>query len=211
VWAVHAPGNLPTKTGDDIPKIGALRSPEVRAGFTPDVQAALADPQFVTKLATEILTEHFPESLHQDILDAVGLTLEVGPKKRDSKFRSRVLKAYEYRCAVCGFDVRLGSVSIALDAAHIRWHQAGGPDTEVNGLALCVMHHKVFDLGAFTVSAGHVLVSDQANGTTGFAESLMAYHGKPIRPPQCPDWMPEPKHLEWHGREVFKGDARHLG
>jgi HNH endonuclease len=58
-----------------------------------------------------------------------------------------VLTAYEYRCAVCGFDVRLGSVSIALDAAHIRWHQAGGADLEKNGLALCVLHHKTFDLG----------------------------------------------------------------
>jgi len=102
-------------------------------------------------------------------------------------------------------------VLIALDAAHTRWHQAGGPDTEVNGLALCVLHHKTFDLGAFTVSDGVLLVSDQANGTSGFVEALMAHHGKPIRPPQHPDWKPESKHLEWHGREVFKGDARHRG
>ena len=122
-----------------------------------------------------------------------------------------MLKAYEYRCVVCGFDVRLGSVSIALDAAHIRWHQAGGPDIESNGLALCVLHHKTFDLGAFTPMGGVLAVSDQANGTTGFQEALLAHHGKPIRPPQHPNWRPEPKHLEWHGREVFKGAARHRG
>jgi putative restriction endonuclease len=113
------------------------------------------------------------------------------------------------RLPYCGFDVRLGSVSIALDAAHIRWHQAGGPETENNGLALCVLHHKTFDLGAFTVSQGVLLVSDQANGTTGFQETLMAYHGKPIRDPQHPDWRPEPRYLEWHEREVFRGEARH--
>jgi putative restriction endonuclease len=73
-------------------------------------------------------------------------------EKLDPQFRLRVLTAYEYRCAVCGFDVRLGSVSIALDAAHIRWHQAGGPELERNGLALCVLHHKTFDLGALTVN-----------------------------------------------------------
>jgi putative restriction endonuclease len=112
---------------------------------------------------------------------------------------------------VCGFDVRLGSVSIALDAAHIKWHQAGGPDVETNGLALCVLHHKTFDLGAFTVSDGILLVSDRANGTTGFAEAMVAYHGQPTRPPQRPDWGPEQKHLEWHGREMFKGAARHRG
>lgn len=104
-------------------------------------------------IATRILERHFPESLHQDILNAVGLTLETSTtrRKRDPAFRQRVLKAYEYRCAVCDFDVRLGFVSIALDAAHIRWHLAGGPETEDNGLALCVLHYKTFDLGAFTI------------------------------------------------------------
>jgi putative restriction endonuclease len=212
VWTVHAPQNLPLKTGDDIPRVAALRSHDVRAGFSDAVQAALsADTGFVATIAQRILDRHFPQSLHPDILNAVGLTLETSatPRKRDAKFRQRMLKAYEYRCAVCGFDVRLGSVSIALDAAHIRWHQAGGPDVESNGLALCVLRHKTFDLGAFTVSDGVVLVSDQANGTAGFQETLMAYHGKRIRPPQHPKWRPEPGHLEWHGREVFKGEARH--
>jgi putative restriction endonuclease len=192
VWAVRAPAPLPLKTGDTIPRVGALRSPEVRAGFTPDVQAALAaDPRLVTAIAEAILAEHFPESYHEDLLDAVGLTVQTGltrRRKRDPAFRQRVLRAYEYRCAVCGFDVRLGTVSIARDAAHIRWHQAGGPDAECNGLALCVLHHKTFDLGAFTVADGVLLVSDLANGTTGFSESLLAYHGKPIRPPQRPEW-----------------------
>jgi hypothetical protein len=93
---------------------------------------------------------------------------------------------YEHRCAVCGFDVRLGSVSIALDAAHFRWHQSGGPETESNGFVLCVLHHTTFDLGAFTVREGVLLVSDRANGATGFREALLAYHGKPIRDPQHP-------------------------
>jgi putative restriction endonuclease len=214
VWTVHAPDGLVLKTGDDIPRITSLRSHDVRAEFSADVQAALAsDPSLVAMIATRILDRHFPESLHQDILNAVGLSLEtsVTRRKRDPNFRHRVLKAYEYRCAVCGFDVRLGSVSIALDAAHIRWHQAGGPEAESNGFALCVLHHKTFDLGAFTVSNGILLVSDQANGTTGFKETLMAYHAKLIRDPQHPDWKPEPRHLEWHGREVFKGAARHHG
>jgi putative restriction endonuclease len=214
VWTVYAPAGLATKKGADIPRINELRSHDVRAEFSADVQAALiANPGLVAAIAGRILELHFPESLHQDILNAAGLTLEtvVTRRKRDPAFRQRVLKAYEFRCAVCGFDVRLGSVSIALDAAHIQWHQADGPDIESNGLALCVLHHKTFDLGAFTVADGVLLVSDRANGTTGFQESLMAYHGNPIREAQHPDWKPEPKRLEWHGREVFKGEARHRG
>jgi putative restriction endonuclease len=211
IWVVRAPTDLPRKTGGTMPRVNALRSPDVRAGFSPEMQAALtADPRLVAQVANRILEQHFPESLHQDILNAVGLTLDIGSKrKRDPAYRQRVLRAYEYRCAVCGFDVRLGSVSIALDAAHIRWHQVGGPDVESNGLALCALHHKTFDLGAFTVNDGAVVVSDQANGTAGFHETLMAYHGRPIRTAQRSDWTPEPRHLEWHLREVFKGDMRH--
>jgi putative restriction endonuclease len=212
VWTVEAPADLPRKTGADIPRVTALRSADVTASFSADVQAALfTDPNLAARIAGLILERHFSESLHQDILDAVGLTLETGrcQRKRDPAFRQRVLKAYEYRCAVCGFDVRLGSVSIALDAAHIRWHQAGGPDAESNGLALCAMHHKTFDLGAFTVADGVLLVSDLMNGTAGFEETLLAFHGRPVRRPQRPDWTPEPLHLAWHAREVFKGEARH--
>src|SRR5205085_6982619 len=137
IWKVETPFPLPMKTGDDIPRVGALRDNDVRAGFTADVRAALAaDRSLVSQLATEILNEHFPETYHEDILVAVGLSLEYTRtvRRRDPTFRDKILRAYEYRCAVCDFDVRLGTVSIALDAAHIRWHQAGGPDTEDNGL-----------------------------------------------------------------------------
>lgn len=180
VWTVHTPPGLALKTGDDIPRIGELRSHDVRAEFSSDVQAALtADPGLAAALASRILERHFPESLHPDIMNAVGLTLEsvATKRKRDPAFRQRMLKAYEYRCAVCGFDVRLGSVSIALDAAHIRWHQAGGPESEDNGLALCVLHHNTFDLGAFTVREGILLVSDQASATTGSQVFLMPTMG----------------------------------
>jgi putative restriction endonuclease len=174
-----------------------------------------ADTTLLWEIASRLLESHFPESIPPDILEAVGFdygTIVRKAQKRDPKFRQRVLTAYEYRCAVCGFDVRLGTVSIALDAAYIRWHQAQGPDTESNGLALCTLHHKTFDLGAFTVNPeGVFLVSDQAHGTNGFGELLLKYHGNGVRPPQRPEHKPEPRFLDWHQREVFKGQARHLG
>jgi putative restriction endonuclease len=88
--------------------------------------------------------------------------------------------------------------------------QARGPDEERNGLALCVLHHKLFDLGAFTLEPGGcLLVSEQAHGSAGFDDSLMRHHGGPVRRPQRPEWHPGPEYLAWHGREVFKGAARH--
>jgi putative restriction endonuclease len=214
VWEVHADGPLKARKSNTDPPKGELLAHDARGAFSPEVQAALrADPALAGAVATRLLENHFPESLHPDILAAVGLDLGApvtGARKRDPAFRQRVLTAYEYRCAVCGFDVRLGPVPIALDAAHIMWHQAGGPDREGNGLALCVLRHKAFDLGAFTLSpAGVLLVSDQAHGTAGSEQALLRHHGRRARAPQRPEFKPEATFLDWHGREVFKGAARH--
>ncbi len=216
VWVLHGEEDLRMRKGKNQPPKSEFLAHNVTGEFSPEVREALqADSTLLWEIASRMLQSHFPESIHPDILEAVGFdygTIVRKALKRDPKFRQRVLIAYEYRCAVCGFDVRLGSVSIALDAAHIRWHQAQGPNTETNGLALCTLHHKTFDLGAFTVNPdGVFLVSDQAHGTSGFGELLLKYHGNGIRPPQRPEHTPEPRFLDWHQREVFKGQARHLG
>jgi putative restriction endonuclease len=215
VWSVTSNAPLPSRQSNTDPPKGALLSNAAVGGFTDEVKAALRSaPSLVGKIAALLLERHFPETIHQDILQDVGLdltpTLTTTRRRRDPNFRKRVLTAYEYRCAVCGFDLRLGSVAVALDAAHIRWVQAGGPDEEKNGMALCVLHHKLFDLGAFTLEAGgHLLVSEQAHGGVGFEDSLMRHHGGPVRRPQRPEWYPDPGYLAWHGREVFRRAARY--
>ena len=78
-------------------------------------------------------------------------------------------------------------------------------------MALCSLHHKIFDLGAFTLSPkGVLLVSDQANGSAGLQETLLSHHGKKLRTPQRPEWAPHSSFVGWHEKEVFKGEARHL-
>ena len=120
------------------------------------------------------------------------------------------MQAYEHKCAVCGFNVRVGNTLVAPEAAHIKWHQAGGPDVEENGIALCALHHKLFDRGAFTVSPElKIQVSDRAHGTHGFKEWLSVYHGEYLKEPQRPDYYPQPRFVQWHIREVFQGETRY--
>ena len=181
--------------------------------FPADVQAALtARPELVNEIARRLLEAHFPTSLHEDILDSVGLELEApcaGGGGRDPNFRRRVLTAYEHRCAVCGLQLLLSGSSVALEAAHIQWHQAGGPATVPNGISLCVLHHRLFDRGAFTVAPPcTVLVSDEIGGLAGLNEYLLAFHGQPLRAPIRPDDVPAEVFLHWHRREVFRGEAR---
>lgn len=47
--------------------------------------------------------------------------------------------------------MRFGDKLAGIEAAHIMLHTVKGPDKESNGLALCVLHHKAFDLGAFSI------------------------------------------------------------
>ncbi len=185
---------------------------DVVGGFSDEVCKLLnRNPHLIEELADLILYEHFPQSIHEDILMAVGL--EIGVKKsntRDPLFREKILRAYEYSCAVCGFNVRLGNNLVAIEAAHIKWFQLGGPDIEENGIALCSLHHKLFDRGVFTLTNERELnVAEAAHGTHGLDEWLMRYHGKPIREPINPLYQPKDTYLHWHIREVFKGPARY--
>ena len=60
-----------------------------------------------------------------------------------------MLTAYEYQCAV-RLRIRwtLLREAVGLEAAHIRWWAADGPDEVDNAVALCSLHHKLLDRGA---------------------------------------------------------------
>jgi putative restriction endonuclease len=178
--------------------------------FPPEVYHLLvARPRLRGKLIGDILTRNFPESIHDDILEALGIqpAVEIVRRRvRDPKFRQRVLDVYDHRCAICGFDVKVSNAPVALEAAHIKWRQVNGPDTEVNGIAFCVMHHRLFDRGAFTIGTDLTFsVSNEVSGTSGVAEWLQQYHGQPIRKPSRVEYLPAEEFIGWHHTEVFRG------
>ena len=210
-------------TGDAI--IKDLEKYGVGGFIEPITRKFKKNHRLAYEVAMNLLDSHFPITYHEDLLQAVGISYptqirfyprHIRPDRRISRtrdpyFRERILSAYESKCAVCGFQVRLRDQLVALEAAHIKWHRADGPDTEVNGLALCSLHHKLFDRGAFTLSKQRqILVSDDADGTTGFQEWLMDFHGNTINFPQRRSYYPHQEFIGWHVREVFKGEYREL-
>ena len=212
VWEVSDADQISlTPSGD--PHITDLRNYNVSGGFNEMISEQLQnDAQLTLEIIRSLLDAHFPPSLHEEILQAVNIELPLqafDTRTRTSNFRTNVLRAYEYKCAVCGFDVKLGTSPIALEASHIKWESHGGPSKTVNGLALCVMHHKLFDRGAFTLSKQlQILVSDDAHGTKGFQEWLMTFHEQTINFPQRQSYHPEMEFIGWHVREVFQGNYR---
>lgn len=214
IWEIPNPIGILTLSGSVSKKF--LRENRVQAGFTQETfQLLNNDEDLIEQVAMLLLHSHFPQSLHQDILDEAGLDLEAlgqtdytyqKKRKRDPRFRRRILEVYDYRCAICNFSVRMENTPIALEAAHIKWFQVGGPDEETNGLALCSLHHKLLDHGALAISPEHtIIVSDQVNGHAGFEEWILNFYGKKIRQPRKMIYAPKSEFLDWHIREVFKG------
>lgn len=210
-WEIPNPEGVLTKSGSISVKV--LRDNKVKAGFTQKVYELLKnDSGLVQQLSELILDAHFPSSLRQDILDEVGLDFEANltegnqkKAKRDPRFRKRILEAYEYRCAICDFSVRMENTPIALEAAHIKWFQAGGPDIETNGLALCSLHHKLLDRGVLAIDSDlKIIISEKANGHSGFQDWVLNFEGKPLRTPRNKDYLPNPDFTNWHIREVFQ-------
>jgi putative restriction endonuclease len=206
IWKIDPKGDWQLKTGGSSPTKSELMRRNAVGSFLSEVQELfLRDPTLSSEVISLLLSNHFPQSIHEDILAAVHLDqVPTAKPKRDARFREEVLRAYGYCCAVCGFNLRLDNVPLALDAAHIRWHQALGPSITSNGLALCSLHHKLFDRGAFSLSDRlDVQISQRVNGSSGLNEILLRFHGKNIAAPNLADAQPAIEHVRWHRHEVF--------
>jgi putative restriction endonuclease len=194
-----------------------LRDSDAHGTLRPEVEAALrADPALLNEVAWQLLEANFPKSYVAPICQAVGLELlpatagsptqGLQTRRRASDFREAVLLAYNYACAMCGFDGRLGRDPVGLQAAHVHWHALGGPDEIANGLALCDLHHTLFDRGALGLDhARIILVSPvfvaSSEAARHWAEAL---HGRELRGPK-PNAPPvEVQHIDWHRAQVFR-------
>ena len=171
-----------------------------------------------------LLFGHFPESMHDDIREQVGLPRDSTavvregrslPRRpgRDPDFREAVLRAYERRCAVCDFDLRIADASFGLEAAHIMWHSHGGPDRVPNGLALCTFHHKAFDRGIIGLEPQsgeyRVLVSNELSGQSQAFREVLDLRGQESPPAaRKEDLQPEVEYVDWHRQQVFRGAPR---
>ncbi len=216
IGEASAAAPLRVRASNSDPTVTSLRETNATGKLTNSVEAELdANPNLLVEVSRRILNDHFPTSLHEEIALSVGLDLSGGSSAnsaRDAKFRDAVLMAYGYRCAICEYDVRIGNHLIGLEAAHIQWHQATGPDEVSNGLALCANHHKLLDYGAITLDDDRIIIASQRmTGSAHFDNFVMSLHGKGLRDPQEQSHKANPKYLSWHRLNVFKAPAKPMG
>lgn len=202
----------------DVPmdRVRPLAEHDVVGRLTPDLEGDLSDLDVVHAAARALVDAEFPATLAGDVLADVGFDpdLVLAPAaavspgsraRRDASWPARILTAWDRQCAFCGYDGQLGHGSVGIEAAHVRWFTFDGPDSLDNGLALCCLHHKLFDRGALGLDADYrIVISDHFTARTPAGRQVYDLHGRALRP-RPRTQLPASHHLTWHRHEVFKG------
>lgn len=229
IWEVTQAHCVPEQSNGSVsPK--SLKELNVLGGFPSTLHDAFSrDPSLALKVAKQLVDAHFPQTMRAAVLEATlgeyafgDASLEfftpesaLSPilsnvhfrRKRNQKFRQRVLWKYDHKCAVCGysFEFPLGYWP-ALEAAHIKWHSHCGPDVSKNGLSLCVLHHELFDWGIFTVQPEslRVIISEVVLRRES-GDAITNLHEKPLEViPKRNSDRPAEEYLIWHEKNVLR-------
>lgn len=119
-------------------------------------------------------------------------------------FRTRVLVAYEVRCAVC--QLKHGSL---LDAAHIvSDSEERGVPTVNNGLALCKIHHAAYDQNMMGITPNYTVEIDsdllaEIDGPM-LKHGLQEMHGRTISMPARAADHPDRELLAWRYEKMAR-------
>jgi putative restriction endonuclease len=158
-------------------------------------------PRYDPESTSSVAEEQAPYEFEQDRVQMLTKRTI-----RDRIFRTRVLKAYDRRCAFTGFQFINGGGRAEVEAAHIKSVQDKGPDVVQNGLALSGTVHWMFDRGLLAVSDDErILLSNHINDVDGVRKILNA-SGR-VRFPENAHEKPDPQFLQWHRNHCFKGVA----
>jgi putative restriction endonuclease len=196
-----------SRKGNTDPPKSELIKYNVLGGFSDDAFSIIRNNlDFSIELIVDVLNESFPSSIVEELLDYLDIPLQLNKTKaRDPVFRRNVLREYNYRCAVCGFDLRVDDIIFGIEAAHIKWKQFYGPCTVDNGLALCSIHHKALDKGVIGLTSEYkIKLSNSLNGGDWSDILFYKFDGNMIYLPRNNINLPKQNYIAWHTKEVFR-------
>jgi len=149
------------------------------------------------ELFTDKLLEKIERS--QDIITTLQrekVTSTIEKYKRDYSFSIKVKQNYNNKCAICGIP----NEGAIVDAAHVKPVKDGGPDIEENGIALCKIHHHLFDAGLITIKNKKLIVSSTASLDLQKHPNISDFIKKEVDLKKTSEVF-----LKWHNENIFKG------
>ncbi len=115
--------------------------------------------------------------------------------KRDPYFSIKVKDNYKNKCAICGIP----NEGTVVDAAHVKPVKEGGPDIEENGIALCKIHHHLFDSGLITIKDSKLAISPKMSSQLQKHPIISKFLKKKINLVKTSE-----EFLKWHRENIFK-------
>ncbi|GAB5376529.1 MAG: HNH endonuclease [Acuticoccus sp.] len=177
------------------------RSNPVEEGFNPQNAVRIISNASFYKL----LELGSPESSLEAIVPLPGVAEEQAPffrgfeevirSKREGWFRRRVLRAYDFRCALTGMRLINGGGASEVEAAHIKPVAEGGCDLVQNGLALTRTVHWMFDRNLITFDEDFSLIRTPMLSTEA---STFLGNVHMLRPPSHQSEAPKRAFLAFH-------------
>ncbi|MDK1704619.1 HNH endonuclease [Serratia rubidaea] len=205
-WEIANAESCKPRKGNTQPTKKELIDNQVAGGFDESHYRRLQEhPQEIDKLAQQILTDRFPESVQRILANQLGFDFIDRSNNRDPRFREIVLRAYHSRCAFCGYDLRLDGALVGIEAAHIHWKVYGGPCVISNGIALCSLHHSAFDMGAFGLDEDMTIrISGGVSRSPVVDQLFWQKNQQRLLLPHDKALWPAEQYVGWHRKQIFK-------
>ncbi len=188
-----------------------LRQVLIESYFAPETRPTLVDLGRISAEAFQYSLE-----LQGRSKGRFGLQLrepaEEGDKyhqvSRSTGFRRVVVGAYDHTCAFCRLRLFTPEGRSAVVAAHIvPWSESHNDDPR-NGMALCGLHHWIFDQGLIGVSSDYrVQVSPAVPAEEAGAAAVRSLAEDALYLPEEVSLQPARQALKWHREHVFCSEA----
>ncbi len=143
-------------------------------------------PSDLLREVLQNISVYFQENEYdgKDFLEDLDDTLETKLRKRESitrlvrsaLFSKKVLKMYDYECAICRCNI-----PEVLQAAHIVPIKERGSDKLENGICLCANHHLMFDNDILKIDFKNLTlrdVKDEAKAMPWYREFIQKYNAQ---------------------------------
>jgi putative restriction endonuclease len=181
-----------------------LRRILIEKYFTPDIRQEIVRVGKITSESFEYSRELIDRLKGRFTLKEAPETETYLTESRSVAFRRVVVEAYQHTCAFCRVRVMTPDGRTAVAASHIVPWSHGHNDDPRNGMALCGLHHWVFDQGLIGVEPDHrITVSPVVRSDENAAQAILDLDRKPIYLPANQMLWPAKSALRWHMDNIF--------